>query len=584
MNSTNGHQQNGRAENGNGKGKNPVGQKSVTTTVKDNENSQGSSAKILAPDSGFDQSVVLRQSPIWSRGVTWSIVGVTTAAILWAAIAKIEQVIPAQGQLKPQGTVKEIQAPINGVVKEVLVKDGEHVKQGNVLVKLDSIASTAELDSLKKVRYSLVQENQFYDTLMQQSLDESEVEATISRLNLPREVISLTRNRVALVAENRLYERQLGGGGQKARLTPEQLARLQGAQAELSSRAMAAKLEKEQLEQQLKQAQGQLADAKLQLSDDRRILGEIQARNQKVIAESQKSLAIEQGILGDVEPLLEEGALARLQVERQRQSISDRYQQLVEKQANGGIEDKKQLQQVQDRLTEIERLTKEVQRFRFAIDQAQERLMNTVQLSAKDTRDRMADNQKRIAEIDSQITKIIVENKKRIAELDSQISRAKVTLDYQDVRSPVSGTVFDLNASPGYVPSPTQVEPLLKIVPDDHLIAEVDITNKDIGFVRPGMKADVRIDSFPFSEFGDIKGEVISIGSDALPPDQIHQYYRFPTKVKLNQQYLKINGREIVLQSGMSVSANIKVRESRTVLSLFTELFTNKVESLKGVR
>ncbi len=37
------------------------------------------------------------------------------------------------------------------------------------------------------------------------------------------------------------------------------------------------------------------------------------------------------------------------------------------------------------------------------------------------------------------------------------------------------------------------------------------------------MNVDVRIDSFPFSEFGDIKGKVIDIGSDALPPDQNHQ-------------------------------------------------------------
>jgi HlyD family secretion protein len=115
-------------------------------------------------------------------------------------------------------------------------------------------------------------------------------------------------------------------------------------------------------------------------------------------------------------------------------------------------------------------------------------------------------------------------------------------------------------------------------------VAEVDVTNEDIGFVTTGQKADVRIDSFPFSEFGDIKGEVIRIGSDALPPDEINRFYRFPVKVKLDQQYLKIKDREIPLQSGMSVSVNIKVRENRTVLSLFTELFTNKVETLKQVR
>jgi HlyD family secretion protein len=124
----------------------------------------------------------------------------------------------------------------------------------------------------------------------------------------------------------------------------------------------------------------------------------------------------------------------------------------------------------------------------------------------------------------------------------------------------------------------------MQIVPQESLTAEVFVTNKDIGFVRKNMKVDVRIDSFPFSEFGDIKGEVFEIGSDALPPDQDHQFYRFPVRVHLDKQTLSVPGREIPLQSGMSISANIKVREERTVMSLFTELFTKQTESLKEVR
>jgi HlyD family secretion protein len=124
----------------------------------------------------------------------------------------------------------------------------------------------------------------------------------------------------------------------------------------------------------------------------------------------------------------------------------------------------------------------------------------------------------------------------------------------------------------------------MKIVPDDYLVAEVDVTNADIGFVSKGQKADVRIDSFPFSEFGDVKGTVESIGSDALPPDQIHREYRFPIKIKLDQQYIGVKGRDIALQSGMSVSANIKVKENRTVLSIFTDLFWNTKGSLERMR
>ena len=69
-----------------------------------------------------------------------------------------------------------------------------------------------------------------------------------------------------------------------------------------------------------------------------------------------------------------------------------------------------------------------------------------------------------------------------------------------------------------------------------------------------------------------------------FPPDQIYNFYRFPVKVELEAQDLVVRGNPVDLQPGMSVSLNIKVRENRSVLSLFTELFTKKVDSLREVR
>ena len=568
-------------------------------TEKNDDLTQKNSSALATTDSGNDplssnalapitseHAVILRQSPSWSRGVVWTIIGVTTASIVWAAIAKIEQVVAAQGQLKPQAAVTEVHAPPVGgaIVEEVLVEDGDKVKKGDVVVILDSEASTAELKSLQKVKASLEQENRFYRTLMNRSLDPSDVQLAIIKLDLPTEVAALARNRAGLISENRLYQVELGNSAARGFLTQGELDRLGASQAEAKSREEAARLEMEQLEKQLRQTQVELADARTQLLDDRKVLGEIDQRNQKAILEAEKALEIEEQILKDIAPLAEEGGVARLQVDRQKQTIAERRQQLTEQRSNGTIEHDRQKQQVQDRLKEIERFGEEEKRLTIAISQAKAQLLNTVKLTEKDLRDKVSDNNERIADIDSQLNKTIVENDKRIAELTSQISRTQVTLKYQEIKAPVGGTIFDVHAAPGYVPPPNQTEPLLRIVPDDKLIAEVNITNQDIGFVRVGQKVDVRIDSFPFSEFGDIKGTVISIGSDALEPDEIYQYYRFPTKVEMDHQYLKTTEREIPLQSGMSVTANIKVRENRTVLSLITELFNKKVESLKQVR
>jgi len=590
----NGNSNNGHNGNGNGNGKSDEltqAGKNVATTTKNK-----SITPSLPTFSPPEQSVILKQSPIWSRTIIWTLMSVTTAALIWSAFAKIEQVVGAQGQLKPQGKVQEVQAPVNGVVQEVKVKDGDRVNKGDVLVLMDSSASKVQLESLGKIRATAEKENQFYRLLMAQDLTPAQVESSIAQLKLPSEIADLARNRAALVAENQLYQAQVSEGASSSALQEEQLARLAAARREANSRQAAARLEMEQLEKQLAQTGVQLADARSQLIKDRLVLEEIKTRNANSMKQGQESLDIERNILNDIEPLGEEGAVARYQINKQKQSVTDRQNELQQQEANGEIDREKQEKEVQTRIAEISRLEQEEKRYFLLISQAQEKLINTTVITEKDVRDKMADNHKRIAEIDSQISRIIIDNNKRIAELDSQISQAQQTIKYQKITAPIDGVVFDLKARPGFVPQPSQAEALLKIVPDGCptqikdaakgcLVAEVDVTNQDIGFVRVGQKADIRIDSFSYSEYGDIKGEVISIGSDALPPDENHRFYRFPVRVSLNSQELVLKDKSTLpLQSGMSVSVNIKVNENRTVLGLFTDMFNKQVDTLKQVR
>jgi hemolysin D len=482
------------------------------------------------PITAFEQPVVLRSSPIWSRAIVWSIVSIVTFGVGWAFIAKIEQVVPAQGQLKPQGMVKEVQAPLDGVVEAVYVEEGQEVEPGDLLIRFDSSAEQARLQALREQRDSLVKENQLYRSLVENSGSSAALREAIIRLDLPPQVMALTRNKEALEAENQFFRSQIAGSG------GGDDARLRSAQRESQARARAARLEVAQVQRQVNQARLQLAEA-------------------------QAKLANETEILGRLKTLAEDGAIAQLQYLEQRQTV-------VTEQAR------------------VSQLEQEIERLNLSMNQGEAEVVTTVATVENDTRDRMAANDKRIAEIDSQLSQavleIIVRNEKQIAELNSQISATEQTLKYQEVRATVGGTIFDLQASSGFVANPT--ESLLSIVPSDDLVAEVFITNKDIGFVKEGMKSDIRIDTFPFSEFGDIKGQIISVGSDALPPDEVYSYYRFPAKVRLDNQTLAARDREIPLQSGMAVSVNIKVRENRRAIDLFVELFTDQIESLKEVR
>lgn len=477
----------------------------------------------------FDQPVILQQPSVWSRAIAMGIVGVTVATVAWASIAKIDEAVPATGQLEPQGAVQPIQAPINGaVVEEIFVKDGQNVKQGDLLIRFDPTAGASELRAAEQIRDSLIRQNQFYRS----QLSGATVSPTeIQKLNLPVEVLSLTQNRAALLEENRLYQVQLGGGS-TAGLTPEQQVRVQAGLAESDTRAAAAQLEVSQLKQQLSQNQSQLASAR-------------------------SSLTIDEKIYSDLKPLLDDGGISRVQVVRQEQAV-------IESRA------------------EVDKLSQEELRLQYLISQAQQRLANTVAVSGKDILDKISENNKQIANIDSQLNKVVLDNENQISETEKRLSDAQLTLRYQELRAPTDGVVFDLQAKGrGYVANSN--EPILKIVPGTGLVAKVYITNQDIGFVSEGMPADVRIDTFPFSEFGDVKGKIINIGSDALPPDQEYRFPRFPTRVELDRQAISVKGAEVPLQSGMSVSVNIITRK-RSVMSIFLDQFTRKTDSLKNVR
>ncbi len=480
----------------------------------------------------IESPVILEQSSNWSRAILWGLMSVTTISIVWASVARIEEAIPAQGNLEPTGAVKEVQAPLGGVVKTIYVEDGQKVKKGDRLISFDPTKSVSQLASLLKIRTALIQENQFYQAQMGKQAGSMSTQQAMMQLGLPAQLLSLVQSRSALTAENQLFKAQLGSQQSGIRLSGEQIDRLQSNQAELNSRVAAAQLEVQQLTRQLNQTEIQLASAK-------------------------DTVKMNQEILNNFGPLAKAGAMSRIQYLKQEQ-------------------------EVRTSVAQVGQLTQERERLKLAINEARSKLQNTTALDRKDVLTKIADNDKAIAEIDSQLTKTIVENNKRLAEIDSQISEAQQNLRYEELTAPSNGTVFDLQAhSPGFVANSSQ--PILKIVPDDVLTAKVFITNRDIGFVKEGMNVDVRIDSFPFSEFGDVKGKLIWVGSDALPPDSIHPYYRFPAKISLQRQSLLINGRTVPLQSGMSVSGNIKVRD-RTVMSIFTDLFTKNFDSLKSVR
>ena len=84
------------------------------------------------------------------RTVTWTLVGSSLFGVAWLALARTEEIVVAKGQLEPIGSVQDIQMPLGGVATQILVKEGDRVKAGQVLMRLDTEASEELHNSLVK--------------------------------------------------------------------------------------------------------------------------------------------------------------------------------------------------------------------------------------------------------------------------------------------------------------------------------------------------------------------------------------------------------------------------------------------------
>ncbi|HXF67003.1 MAG TPA: HlyD family type I secretion periplasmic adaptor subunit [Burkholderiales bacterium] len=87
-------------------------------------------------------------SPL-ARLVLHLLLGLFGVALLWAGFGRLDIVAVAQGKLVPQSFLKIVQPAEPGIVREILVKEGEAVSEGQVLIRMDTRLSEADARALK---------------------------------------------------------------------------------------------------------------------------------------------------------------------------------------------------------------------------------------------------------------------------------------------------------------------------------------------------------------------------------------------------------------------------------------------------
>ncbi len=401
------------------------------------------------------------------------LIGLIACVLLWAAFGRLDIVAVADGKLVPSSYLKIVQPAEQGIVKEILVREGQSVQAGQVLARMDTVLTEADVKAIQ-------------------------AEHDNKRMALRRIDAQLTGKRF---------------GAEKG--DPAELAPQVEAQYAANVRAY---------ENALAQERTLLEKARHDLAG---------ARAMKVKLEQVLPHYVEQERA--FEKLTKDGFAGRI-------LYTDKQRERIEKEQDLRAQE-------------------------FAIRASQALIEQSERKIAQITADYRRQLQTERVEVAAQYEKArqeLAKHAHRHALLELRAPQAGIV---KDLATHTSGTVV----APGTI--------LMTLVPDgDKLIAEVWVSNQDVGFVRPGLETKLKLAAFQFQKYGLVEGTVLQINADATEApsantrsdalagrDRPMGPLAYRALVELASQTLEVGGAKYPVAPGMQVAAEIHLG-TRTVM------------------
>lgn len=423
---------------------------------------------------------IQERPPAPFAGVLLKLLFLLFASMLaWAALARLDIVAVAQGKLVPQTYVKIVQPPEQGIVREILVREGQEVAEGQPLIRMDAVIAGADLASMS-------QEHE----------------------------------------EKRLALRRIA-----AQLDGAPLRREPADRADVYARVA------EQYHANVRAYQNALA------------------QERSTMEKARADLAAAQQVKSKIEEALPH-----------YRTTDEAYAQLVREGFMGKIiaSDKKRErhEKEQDLLTQDHNI-----RSSQALIAQSERKMDQI---TGEYRRQLQQERVEAAAQTEKIAQELTKHRHRNALLELKAPHAGVI---KDLATHTIGTV----AAPGTI--------LMTVVPrHEPLMAEVFVTNEDVGFVRPQQEVRVKLAAFQFNKYGMLEGKVRQVSADATEgrdnagaaaaavrsPAAAPLTYR--TIVDLGSQDLPSEGIRHALAPGMQVTAEIHLGTRSVLEYLFSPL------------
>lgn len=459
--------------------------------------------------------------------------------VIWAIFGRMDEVISARGKIINITGTQTVQTVNGGVVKRICVKEGDHVEAGQEIAVLDAAVYEITLQNTSRNIELMEYENELLQRLLA-GLDISGFEDSGDN-----EKNEMWKYVLSLQTEYENQRRELLGEGRKANM---QLAQQNEALDSIRNGQEYLRKQQEILQEA---AEGKNA---------------AEQRAEKIaLAISQKKAELE-----DYRELFDAGAVTQAEFENCRNELA-----LLQK----DYEVQKQSVIYEDydnmlRLLEIENQLQGADS-EYAAQQEAVEIAREQDAQSQDELDILKAN------YESKLSGMIVENRNNIINQQAQQEIQTLDVAEQSIVSPVAGVVrtLDITTEGGVLGAAQQIA---AIVPDDgQMMAEIEVLNKDIGYLEVSQETAMKLDTFNFQRYGKLPGRVVSISPDALWNDS--KGWVYPVKIAIDSEDFGRTHPDATVGIGMEGTVEVKVAD-RAIITFFLEPLTEHFDGSLKVR
>lgn len=263
------------------------------------------------------------------------------------------------------------------------------------------------------------------------------------------------------------------------------------------------------------------------------------ANTRALLIQLQADATAHQARMNKLRPLVKMGALGEEQLFQAEQTLRDRQRSITQSQGD-----------LQQTLAELNRLEAERQQAlaepsRLQAELAQKQAQgSTAQVQA----------QQKIQQLEVEKTQL----QAKLNDSGKLLTKAIEELKQRSLNSPIDGVVLALNVrNIGEVVQPGQTT--AEIAPySAPLILSTSLPSKEAGFVKKGMSVQVKLDAYPYQDYGIVTGKVITISPNSKPGERLGAVYQ--VEVALDRNYVRANHQTIQFKAGQTATAEIVIR------------------------